>query len=378
MKVPTPSPIQKLDRITPTIYEAALKCHARASWTAHGDNSDVPRHPRALLGLGAHAVFEGARRGAIEGGDIEERRKAAGRLFDTTMEGLFQKAHPLLVTKFGSHVRLPYYHLQRERTALMAAELAGARRPSKGAGAGHGAAPATGTLVESMLQSRDGAIVGRPDVLDRAGGTVIDYKTGSRPTEGGLTDGEGRQLKLYAFLGMENGVQVGKGVVVRSDRSRAELDIAEADAAAEAARARAVLEAHNRLDGQAFSDAATPAPTACRFCPCIPFCEAFWRQADETWATECGWHVEGEVAAVQGDALLSIDIAVHRGSSPRGAAVLTRLSERWLTFDGAQRPAPGDLLRATDVLHAEDSAKPVILRADRVSTAVWALGRRRG
>jgi PD-(D/E)XK nuclease superfamily len=373
MKVTIPSPIQKLDRITPTIYEAALKCHARASWTARGDNSDVPRHPRALLGLAAHAVFEGARRGAIEGGDVEERRKAAGRLFDTTMEGLFQKAHPLLVAKFGSHVRLPYFHLQRERTALMAAELADARRPSTDAGVA--GAPPMGRLVESMLQSRDGAIAGRPDVFDREGGTVMDYKTGSRPPEGGLTDGENRQLKLYAFLGMENGVQVRKGVVVRSDRSRAELDIADADVAAEASRARDTLEAHNRLDGRAFADAATPSPDACRFCPCIPFCDAFWREADETWASECGWHMEGEVTAVQGDALLSVEMVVHRGTAPRGAAVLARLSERWLTFDGTHLPAPGDLLRVTDVLHVEESAEPAILRADRTSTAVWTIDR---
>lgn len=373
MKVPTPSPIQKLDRITPTIYEAALKCHARASWTAHGDNTAVPRHPRALLGLGAHAVLEDARRGAIEGDDVEERRRAAGHLFDTTMERLFQKAHPLLVTKFGSHVRLPFYYLQRERTALMAAELAEMRRPSRNARGN--TAPVMGSLVESMLQSRDGAIAGRPDVLDRTGGTVIDYKTGSKPAEGGLTNAEGRQLKLYAFLGMENGVQIRKGVIVRSDRTRAELDISEADAAAEAVQARCILDAHNRLEGRAFADAATPSPNACRFCPCIPFCDAFWREADETWASECGLHVEGDVTAVHGDALLSVEIAVHRGSSPRGAAVLTRVSERWLTFDGAHRPAPGDLLRATDVIHAEESTEPTILRADRASTAVWTLNR---
>jgi hypothetical protein len=137
----------------------------------------------------------------------------------------------------------------------------------------------------------------------------------------------------------------------------------------------ATLEAHNRLDGQPFSDAATPSPQACRFCPCIPFCDAFWREADETWASECGWHVEGEVTAVQGEALLSVEITVHRGTSPRGAAMLTRLSERWLTFDGRHRLAPGDLIRATDVLHTEESANPAILRADRTSTAVWTIAR---
>ena len=85
--------------------------------------------------------------------------------------------------------------------------------------------------------------------------------------------------------------------------------------------------------------------------------------------------MEGEVTAVQGDALLSVEMVVHRGTAPRGAAVLTRLSERWLTFDGTDRPAPGDMLRATDVLHAEESAEPAILRADRTSTAVWTIDR---
>lgn len=373
MKVPTPSPIQKLDRITPTIYEAALKCHARASWTASGGDGDVPRHPRALLGLGAHTVLEGARRGAIEGGDVSERRKAAGHLFDATMEQLFHQAHPLLVAKFGSHVRLPYYQLQRERTALMAAELArgrGSKRdvdPSSVAG--------QGAKVESMLRSRDGKIAGRPDVLDPASEVVVDYKTGSRPTTGELTDGESRQLRLYAFLGMENGVNVRKGVIVRSDRSRAELTIRDSEAEAEAERARVILEAHNRLTGRPFAEAASPSPAACRFCPCIPFCNSFWSAANETWASECGWHAEGEVSGVQGDALLSVDLVVGRGTLPRGRTVLTRLSERWLTFDGAHRPIPGDLVRATDVLYVEDSVEPVILRANRTSTAVWAISR---
>jgi hypothetical protein len=373
MRVPTPSPIQKLDRITPTIYEAALKCHARASWAASGRDADVPRHPRALLGLGAHTVLEGARRGVIEGGDVSERRKAAGRLFDATMEQLFHRAHPLLVAKFGSHVRLPYYQLQRERTALMAAELTKLRGSKKAVDPS--SIPDQGTMVESMLQSRDGKIAGRPDVLDSVSEAVIDYKTGSRPATGDLTDGECRQLKLYAFLGMENGVDVRKGVIVRSDRSRAELTIRDSEAEAEAKRARGILEAHNRLTDRPFADVATPSPAACRFCPCIPFCNAFWSAANETWASECGWHAEGEVSGVQGEALLSVDLVVDRGTVPRGSTVLTRLSEKWLTFDGAHRPIPGDLVRATDVLYIEDSVDPVILRANRTSTAVWTIGR---
>lgn len=374
MKIPTPTQIQKLNRITPTIYEAALKCHARASWAARTESAEVPRHPRALLGLAAHMVLEGARRGTVEGGENSERRKAAGRLFDTTMEELFRKAHPLLLAKFGSHLRLPYYYLQRERTALMAAELAGACRPT-----GDNAttsAPSLRRVVESMLQSRDGKVAGRPDVLDGATGMVVDYKTGLKPTEGNLTDAEHRQLKLYAFLGMENGIQVRKGRVIRSDRSHAEVIISDVEAGAEATRARAVLDEHSHLAGRQFVEAATPSPEACRFCPCIPFCDAFWNEANETWASESGWHAEGEVTGVQGDSLLSIDIVLHRGTLPRGAAVVTRLSDRWLTFDGSRRPVPGETIRVTNVLYVEESIEPVILRADRISTAVWSVDHR--
>ena len=78
-----------------------------------------------------------------------------------------------------------------------------------------------------------------------------------------------------------------------------------------------------------------------------------------------------------GATLLSVELTVARGSGPRGACVLTRLSDRWLTFDGSAQPVPGDALRVTNALHVEETVEPAIIKADRMSTVVWQIERDR-
>ncbi len=372
MRPPRPPRIQRLDRITPTIYESARTCAARAAWTAHGERGVIPRHPRALLGICVHSVLESARRGLIAGDGGEERRELARQAFDDKVRELFAEAHPLLRAKFDTHDRLPYYNVHRERAALIAAKMAPSSASSGDAALGHL------SHVEYTMESRDRRVAGRPDVVDRGSAVVIDYKTGSAPESGSLSEAEERQLKLYAFLASENGVEVRRGIVLRADRSRAEIDIPPEAAQAEGKRAVEVLESYNQQSGRRFEEAAAPSPKACRFCPCIPFCEAFWIATDETWSATAGTHVEGEVIGVQGDALVAVELEVDRGAAPRGHGVLTRLSERWLTFDGTERPVPGDVIRATNVRQVEETSEPAIFRADRVSTAVWQAIRTRG
>ncbi len=80
MLVPTPPAITRIERISPTLYEAAMKCTSRAAWLAGGDRKLLPPHPRALLGIGVHAVLERARSGRIAGTTDDERRSDAERL----------------------------------------------------------------------------------------------------------------------------------------------------------------------------------------------------------------------------------------------------------------------------------------------------------
>lgn len=369
MRLPTPLTIGYLERITPTIYENALSCVSRASWIASGERSTVPQHPRALLGLGLHAVLEKGRTVGMKGTTPEERRQTARSLFDAEVEELHSSAHPLLKAKFSSPDRIPYYNAIRERAALLAAQVS---RP-RGASAG-GVKSESVVAIEKTLASRDGRLAGRPDVLDQATQTVVDYKTGTSKSGSEVSEGEARQLRLYGYLAAENNITIRRGVVLRSDRTRAELDITAQDAQAEATQALETLDRFNSFTGHAFSEAASPSPINCRFCPCIPFCPAFWDAAEESWSDSVGTHLEGQVVSIQGEALVSIELEISRGSAPKGGGVVTRLSERWLTADGSSSPEAGDLIRVVDAYLAEEGTDPTILRADRISTSVWQLG----
>lgn len=371
MRVPVPPNIRKLDRITPTIYEAALKCISRAAWIASGNSRLLPPHPRSLLGIAVHAVLERARSAGNAAGTEVERAAAAERLFDEKMEELFRETHPLLRAKFESRDRLPFYNLYRARAAQMAAEWPSGPDPQTISNTKQAAPTDSRLSVEAPLTSRDGRISGRPDVLDGPNATVVDYKTTqpSEPTQ--ITESETRQLRLYAFLAEENGIAVRRGIIERADRARVEVQISAAEAAEEGRHALAVLDKYNGHIGAAFNAGAKPSPQACRFCPCIPFCNAFWELAEVGWASECGTHLEGKVETVDGDALISVHLNVVRGTGLKGSAVVTRLSREWLTFDGSSAPSPGQTVRITDAAYVGETSSPSIFRADRVTTTVW-------
>lgn len=369
MLIPTPPVIPKIERISPTLYEAAMKCTSRAAWLASGDRRLLPPHPRALLGIGVHAVLERARSSGIVRGTEDDRRGDAERLFDEKMRELFADTHALLHAKFDGPDRLPFYNLFRARASQMAVDAAAASNPRTGQPFVRSGS--TGVAAEASLVSKDGRVAGRPDVLDAANATVIDYKTGVAGDSGSLTDSEVRQLRLYAYLANENGSTITRGVIERADRTRAEVPISAQQAAEEGRRALVTLDSYNQHAGEPFEKAASPSPDACRFCPCIPLCEAFWRVGEPQWSGQCGTHVEGVVESVEGGALVSINLNVTRGTGVKGPAVITRLSREWLTFSGAAVPQPQQTVRVTDAGYVEESLAPVVFRADRITTAVW-------
>lgn len=368
MQLPAPPVVSRMDHISPTTYEAALKCKARAAWLIGGDRGALPQHPRALLGIAVHSVLEKARTGAASNGSAAERRSAAEGLFDRAVSQLFGAAHPLLRAKFEVPERLPFYNLYRARAARLAAD-APQRPPGHPAGAVRPGVATT--MVERRLESRDGRIVGRADAIDAVNATVVDHKTGIASDSGLLADNEARQLRLYAFLAGENEVAIRKGVVERADRTRVEIEISAAEAQAEGRRALVVLEDYNNHVGRRFVDAASPSAENCKHCQCIPFCEAFWSQADAGWTALCGVHIEGDVVRIEGDELISLEMVIKRGSGVRGPAVVTRVSRRWITIGGAALPGTGQVMRITDANQVPGSAAPAVFRADRVATALW-------
>ena len=180
-----------------------------------------------------------------------------------------------------------------------------------------------------------------------------------------------RQLRLYASIAGENGIAIRKGVIERSNGDRDEVDISQAEAETEGKRARKMLDEFNRQAGRSFNEAATPSGEACRYCPCISFCPAFWGASEPDWESECGIHVEGTVEAAEGTSLVSIHLKASRGSGPKGETVVTKLSSDWVTLNEMDLPRSGEIVRVTDAGYAPDASSPAELPADRDMTAVW-------
>lgn len=377
MRVPPTPDVKPLQLVSPSIYEALLRCRARAAWAAFGDRGTVTEHPKAILGLCLHAVVEEAHKGALAGTNGEARLTAARQAFDRRAALLYQEAHPLLRAKFNSPERLPYYNLYRERAASEA--VVSADRLERGAATGvlPQQGPAATLHAERKLVSRDGLLIGRPDLIDATAGEVVDYKTGASLEDAAdaVSPAEGRQLRLYVHLAHENGISASRAVIVRADGRRPSMDVSRAEADEEGRKARELLAQYNAEAGVAFQEAAQASSEGCRFCPCIPFCEAFWETAASSWSEHCGVHLEGEVvsvdeATVQGVRLMTLRVRVRRGTVVAEEAHVEQVPVAWTTCDGSSAPQNGDVLR---IVHAHGSGEgsPALIRVDRTATSVW-------
>jgi PD-(D/E)XK nuclease superfamily len=365
--VPSPAP---LTRVSPSLYEALKDCRAKALWMAHGQRGEVPSHPSALLGTCFHEVVAAAAGARLSADDP----LAAGRCFDEVATQAYEAAHPLIGVKFSSPQRIPYYFLTRERAGVYAAEHV--------EGPGAGDAGTGRAVVETALRSRDGLVGGRPDRIDRDGREVVDFKTGRVAAEsaGEVSAREERQLRLYVGLALDNDLEVDRGTIVRGNGRRVSMGITREAAESELEAARSELRGFNEAveDGADFEQLASPSVDACRFCPCIPFCDAFWRRAEPSWEEEVGAHAEGAVrdltrADLEPFRIVSLEVDVRAGTVPTGTFWIEHVPEGWLTADGSAAIEAGDLLRLVDVRIVLSDAGPS-LRADRIMTAIWRVG----
>jgi hypothetical protein len=222
-------------------------------------------------------------------------------------------------------------------------------------------------------------IVGRPDLIDTATQEVVDFKTGMAPDDGlaEMSEAEMRQLRLYVHLALDNGIVISRGVIARADGQRVSMAVSGEEAADEGRRAREVLTEYNSRAGEPFDIAAQPSPENCKFCPCIPFCEAFWRSASPDWAEQCGIHLEGRVATVEGSTVQGLNLATlrvdgHRGTVAPGEVYVEQIPEIWITADGAGRPREGDIVRVA-YGRVVSEASPQVVRVDRTATSVWTI-----
>ncbi len=185
-----------------------------------------------------------------------------------------------------------------------------------------------------------------------------------------------RQLRLYVHLALDSGIPISRAVIARADGHRAFLEVSKEDAEAEGRRARELLAQYNATAGRAFDEIAQPSPENCSFCPCIPFCGAFWRAATPEWAEQCGAHLEGRVTSidesiVQGTKLVTLQMNVQRGTIGAGDTFVEQVPEVWITADGADMPHEGDIVRIVHGRILTSDPPPQIVRVDRASTTLW-------
>ena len=373
--------LARLERITPSTYEASINCLAKAAWFALGHAGVLPQHPAAILGTAFHAVVAAAHKGKLHVAGASDRSPARG-LFDKTAQKLHSGAHRLVKLKFPSADRLPFYNMNRERAALTATPIAASRPPSAGSRTQVTRLDSPAVRTESRLSSRDGCLVGRADHIDGRSSIVVDYKTGH--VVGGkasvMSDSEERQLRLYAYLAAENGIDVGTGAVVRGDGRRCEIAISPAEAEAEADRAKKQLGRLNAAvsEGAPFQDLASPSPKNCSFCPCLPFCGPFWTEAKPEWAADCGSHVEGNIAGIEsrqtyGISLTTLLLSRRAGTVFEQRVSIEQIPSEWLRMDGLGLPHIGDALRVVHGRQLETDGDAAVIRVDKALTAVWRL-----
>jgi RecB family exonuclease len=383
VRIPVPPTVVPIARLSPSQYEAGRACKARLAWAAAGRRNELPEHPKALLGTCFHSVVEAAATGRLTSETEEQTGVAARDMFDQAASVAYARAHPLVRVKYQSIESLPHYYLFRERAALMARRVAQSRRSPSSTPAPASQAPTSRALVETTLTSLDGLLFGRPDYVDVQASEILDYKTGASADDAGaMSPSEGRQIRLYVHLALENGLSVSRGVIVRPGGRRAETEVTKSQADGEGRQARELLEQFNQAAGRSFEGVADPSAETCKFCSCIPFCEAFWRAAAPSWLDDCGTHIEGRISGItesriQGIPVLTLDLEITRGTVDGASGFVEQLPESWITIGGQARPAVGEVLRVVHGRTVSPGAPPVVIRVDRALTSVWTVPKTR-
>ena len=375
MKLPITPQLKKLTSISPTLFESARVCNARAAYQAFGERHAIPPHPSQLLGTAYHFIMQQATLGKIQGADLDQRAERARLLFDATASELYATSHPLVRCKFETAADMPFYALFRERAsqkgATISTETAGKTHAS------YAGRPNSSFLrVEKELYSRDRQIRGRPDLVKIERCEVIDYKSGSA-TEidaEGVRDPERRQLLLYGYLLQENDIVVNNGVIERGNGAMGRIAITSGACDREAEAARIALQRFNDTMSGGFDVLARPSPEVCSGCHAIPQCRAFWEAASEEWIDLVGAHAEGIITDIRSQVLNRVEVTTVRlqidaGTIKPGEGSLEQVPLNWMTADGTPAPSTGDRIRIVDAQVA--SEEPVVIRADKTMTAVW-------
>lgn len=365
MNLPVWPVIRPLSKITPTLYNIGLACPSRALWTKYGNRVVFPTGPTAILGQAFHTVLESASRNKFRG-DINVRIASAKKVFADSVQTTYDRSHPLVRWRWPTPNHLPRYALVQAEAALSALKFSESNSAKTFS---------CRYISERKLTSIDGLIEGRIDLIDNKSNEVIDYKSGFGLTsEKQITDQETRQLRLYAYLCIEHGINIDRGVIVRRDGTRNILPITDSSAYAEANFARD-FRTKLIMDismGASISDLAKPSKANCTFCPCRAICEPFWEVASPEWATNTGLCIEGFIIDTKKretylGSTIHLDIHITGGTANIGVRRTTVVPRILIDADGSSLPLPGQMIRIVD-LAPDDGSEVLRINRNRITT----------
>jgi hypothetical protein len=213
--------------------------------------------------------------------------------------------------------------------------------------------------------------------LDAKRREIVDYKSGLR-RDAGISPEEGRQIRLYGEMAVENGFAIERGIVVRPDGRRLPVAMSSSDMQTEADAAKEVLRTVNAAisSGASFADLANPSAANCWMCPCMSSCDKFWLTADRSWAESLGVQIEGVVnrverSSIQGADLVSINLGLTRGTIGPGDCSIEQIPAAWLIVGGSSLPNVGVTVRVTNCRLIDSELR--VARVDRIVTCVWTI-----
>jgi hypothetical protein len=317
---PRPSAV---DLISPTLLATAGRCRLRAGFQLDPATSGLQRMGlRAAVGIVAHAILE-RRFGSQE--EFAAAWAAESSRVHQRLAGVWAPATPPAPQNWPAWAITKHQVARRVvrdgagNAALSLRARGGAQgRPERFPAAGQADRRQGLPWRERTLEDQALGLTGRPDLVERTGGspggvlTVVDFKTG--PAQRDMTSDQKDQLLIYAALVRSSlGELPLRAEIRRADGSAQGFNVrseAVEDVLRRASSVRALL--NEAANGRRTLEAA-PGPNTCPSCPFRVACRPFLQAYQPDWV--CGHVVAGRVVStglLGAQRFLDLDVVAPR------------------------------------------------------------------
>ena len=303
---------EPLDRISPSALNTLMECPKRLAFqrdpkTRHWQG----RSTRTALGRVAHRLTE-----LVAGGGAPappDRKDWLEARWDELVGQEYLDIQQAWISRTVPEPKdWPGYVATRVRLLRRLADLPAATRPLQGHHPGESPNAPPLPWIERQLEDEPNRLFGTPDrVEDQAGRLrVLDLKSGVH--QSGISEGQRRQLLIYAHLVQASGLQLPDEVVIQDVRGREEaFEVVADEVESLVAEADAQIGDFNRMV-ETSRIPARPAPEGCPWCPFRVVCRDYWMSRNEDWPR---LDVRGVVIESLGDNSVRLELATEVGGS---------------------------------------------------------------